>query len=98
MINKLFLICLCLWFVFSTPCSQVRNDRLKKEGDKMVKQVEEFKQQKGRLPDSVKELGMEETLEGPIYYRKIDENRYMLWFGTELGESIKYDSDRRTWK
>jgi hypothetical protein len=43
-------------------------------------------------------IGIEEKEEGPIYYRKESETKFVLWFGTILGESVTYNSDTKEWK
>ncbi|HXG84427.1 MAG TPA: hypothetical protein VNI84_10400 [Pyrinomonadaceae bacterium] len=50
------------------------------------------------MPDSLNEIGIEEKEEGPIYYEKESESRYVLWFGKQLGESATFDSDTKEWK
>jgi hypothetical protein len=69
----------------------------RKIADEIIKKVEKYRQQNGRLPDNLKELGMEETIEGPVFYEKKDNNRYIVWYGTTLGESMTYDSKDGRW-
>ena len=78
-------------------CS-LTEDRKTARGNEIVRKVEDFKKEKGRLPESLSEIGIEEKLEGPIYYRKESGEKFILWFGTSLGESVKYDSDSKQWK
>jgi hypothetical protein len=85
------LLSLSLWAACSTQSKQ-------KQGDEMIVKVEQFKIREKRLPRSLEEIGMRETEEGPIYYRQLSESRYEIWYGTSLGESVTYDSDRNTWK
>ncbi|HEY9403186.1 MAG TPA: hypothetical protein VIQ24_10865 [Pyrinomonadaceae bacterium] len=70
-----------------------RESRLMREGDKIVARIESFKKEKQRLPESLSEVGVKEKEEGPIYYAKKSDTRYVLCFGMELGESVIYDSD-----
>jgi hypothetical protein len=72
-------------------------NRLITEGNEIVGKIESFRKDKGRLPDSLSELGIKETEEGPIYYAKQSDAKYELWFGMELGESVSYDSDTKKW-
>lgn len=91
---KLFLtLILSCCFVFA--CGY--NGKLK-QGNEVVAKVEYFRSEKGRLPDSLSEVGIAETESGPIYYQKKSESKYILWFGKELGESKTYDSDTKQWK
>jgi len=75
-----------------------REGQLMREGDKIVARIESFKKEKQRLPESLSEVGVEEREEGPTYYAKKSDTRYMLWFGMELGESVIYDSDTGKWR
>lgn len=68
------------------------------KGNEVAAQIESFRKEKGRLPNSLNEIGIAETEEGPIYYRKESETKYILWFGKKLGESETYDSDTKQWK
>ncbi len=68
------------------------------KGNEVVAKVENFRNEKGRLPNSLTEIGTVETESGPIYYEKKSESKYILWFGKELGESVTYDSDTKQWK
>ena len=75
-----------------------RESRLMREGDKIVAKIESYKKEKRRLPESLLEVGAEEKEEGPIYYSRKSETKYVLWFGMELGESVTYDSETRKWR
>jgi len=68
------------------------------KGNEAVAQIEKFRNEKGRLPNSLSEAGIVETESGPIYYRKESESKYILWFGKELGESVVYNSETKQWK
>lgn len=69
-----------------------------KKGNEIAAKVEKFRNEKGRLPNSLSEIGVVETESGPIYYKKENETKYILWFGKELGESEVYDSQTKQWK
>ncbi len=86
----LSIACSCFW--------DGRNGALVKQGNEVVHKVESFKKTNGRLPNSLSEIGIEEKEEGPIYYDKKSDTRYIVWFGTILGESITYDSDTQKWE
>lgn len=42
-------------------------------------------------------IGIELKEEGPIYYDKINDQRYKIWFGATLGESKVFDSKYQEW-
>lgn len=69
----------------------------KRQGEEVIQKIEEFKIKNHRLPISLSEIGIRETEEGPIYYNKISETKYKVWFGAELGESVSYDSETKQW-
>lgn len=75
-----------------------RESHLIEEGNKIIGKIESFRKDKGKLPDSLTSVGIEEKEEGPIYYEKRGEAEYVLWFGRELGESVTYDSKSKEWE
>ena len=77
---------------------QDRKDALIQRGNTLIEQIEEFKKNNGTLPNSLKDLKINEKLEGPLYYEKQDSASYLVWFGLELGESLKYNSIEKKWK
>ena len=74
-----------------------RERRLMGEGDKIISKIERFREERRRLPESLSEVGIEEKEEGPIYYEKKSDTKFVLWFGMELGGSVIYDSEARKW-
>ena len=61
--------------------------------------VESFKAENGRLPNNLRELGLPESEEGPLFYdKRKDGINYTVWFsGSTLGESTSYSSEDRVW-
>lgn len=90
-ILSIFLVIIFLCFACSS------NAKLQK-GNDVVEKVEDYKSKKGRLPNSLNEIGINETESGSIYYRKESETKFILWFGKDLGESMTYNSDTKNWK
>jgi hypothetical protein len=78
-------------------CGSISSQSKKDEGNKIVTKIELFKEENGRLPSSLSELGTKETEEGPIYYEKKGNSNYILWYGAELGESVTFDSSTNKW-
>jgi hypothetical protein len=74
-------------------CKQIRNKSLINTGNQLVIKIRTYKSDKGTLPSTLEDLGIEEKLEGPIYYSKEWESKYILWFGDALGESVTYESE-----
>lgn len=64
-------------------------------GNIIIQNIEDFRQKKGRLPNSLVEL---EIYDDELFYNKWDTTNYILWYGTSLGESVTYYSDSRKWE
>jgi hypothetical protein len=94
--RKPLLILLLSLALFS--CSVSHNYDKQKAAEQHISKVENFSRANGRLPDSLRELGVPESEEGPIYYRRLTDSTYEIWFGTGLGESVTYNSDTATWR
>ncbi len=77
---------------------ETRENTLIKEGDKIVEKVICYYTKNNRLPNTLTEIDIEEKIEGPIFYKKKDSINFILWFGTELGESRIYYSDIKKWE
>lgn len=92
------IICLIIGiatFAF-VSCGVIGSDK-RQLGDEVVSKVEAYKTSHGKLPDSLSDIGIKETEEGPIYYQKISDDRYEVWYGAALGESVTYDSQMKEW-
>ena len=68
-----------------------------KQALQIERQIESYRASHGKYPDSLSQIGIVETESGPIYYERKSESSYILWFGTILGESEKFDSTTRKW-
>ena len=67
-------------------------------GQRLVAQVEYFRSTKGRLPSDTTEMGIKQTLDGPLFYEKKDDDSYIVYYGLQLGKSMVYDSKTRAWE
>ncbi len=94
---KLIVIILLALTSGSFSCNLREKNKIKM-GNEIVNEIENFKENKGKLPETLSEIGIKEKEEGPIYYKKQNETKYILWFGTTLGESVTYNSDTKEWK
>ncbi len=90
-----FFVMVLLYFFF---IRNTRENKLIKKGNKLIERIEKFKQERGSLPNSLTEIGIEETESGPLYYQKEDSLNYIIFFGTSLGESKTYYSNIKKWK
>jgi|SRR5579859_209091 len=69
-------------------------------GEEIVRKIESFRVAQTRLPESLDEIGIEvkSLSDPPVYYRKESPDRYIVWYGLSLGESMTYDSATRKWE
>ena len=74
-----------------------RDNTLKRKGNEIVASINEYKKSRGKLPNSLNDIGIIETETGPLYYDKQDSIHYVVWFGTTLGQSVTYHSDSHKW-
>lgn len=65
------------------------------EGNALIERIESFQRAHRRLPEDLGELGIEEKMEGPLYYQKMSAEHYTLHFGTTVGESMIYRAEKR---
>ncbi len=94
MINfKTILILLCSICVFS--CSL--NDEKKQSAEIIIKKIELFKSNENRFPESVKELGLKEEMDSAVFYEKLNDSAYIVWYGLSVGESNVYRSSSKNW-
>ena len=64
-------------------------------GDEIIARVEDFRKNHGRLPETIEELGLRP--DATVFYQKIGERDFCVWFGTTLGESETYSSRTGKW-
>lgn len=68
------------------------------EGNKIIEQIENYKTIHGKWPDSLEDIGIPETDQGPFFYTNYG-NKYTIYFAVMgVGESMLYSSDRREWR
>ncbi len=68
-----------------------------KTGEKIISKVEAFRKNHNRLPEDLKEAGINDPDDLRVFYQKMNENEYCVWFGTTLSESEAYTSRTRKW-
>jgi len=68
-----------------------------RDGDRMISRVEAFRASHRHLPATLQEIGYENPDE-KVFYLRISDNEYCLWFGTTLGESDTYLSSDKKWE
>jgi hypothetical protein len=68
-----------------------------REGNRLVSDIEKYRHDRNGLPSGLEDIGRASGEQGPFYYEKCSDDRYIVWFGTTLGESVTYDSISRDW-
>jgi len=66
-------------------------------GNEIVSRVETFRASHGRLPETLREVGMNDP-DLKVFYRKIGHGEYCVWFGTTLGESEIFTARATEWE
>jgi len=71
--------------------------KLKKKGNEIVKTVEHFKAEHGRLPESLAEMGLVDDMVTQPFYTKRSDTTYDLYYGFGFDEGLMYSSDTKKW-
>lgn len=66
-------------------------------GNKIISRVEAFRKSYGHLPETLRDVGITDP-DLRVFYQKTNDNDYIVWFGTTLGESETYDSHTKKWE
>ncbi|MEJ0088908.1 MAG: hypothetical protein WDM80_04025 [Limisphaerales bacterium] len=61
----------------------------------VILRIENYHSKQGTLPPNLSAVEIEEN---PFHYQKQGETNYIVWFGEQLGESVAYDSNRKSWR
>jgi hypothetical protein len=87
-----------LVFLALTSCSVSQSNHKQKAAEQIILKIDAYSHENGRLPASLNEIGVRESEEGPIYFHRLTDSTYEVWYGTSLGESVTYNSATATWK
>ena len=68
-----------------------------REGNRIITAIDAFQVKNGRLPETLEEIGIRQN-DPTVFYQKVAEREYRVWFGTSLGESEIYDSQTKAWR
>jgi hypothetical protein len=66
-------------------------------GNDIISRVERHRASHGHLPETLKDIGFTDA-DSKVFYQKLGDNHYRVWFGTSLGESETYDSQAKKWE
>jgi len=67
-------------------------------GNELIGRIESYRRAHRRLPGSLQETGLRDHDALRVSYQKCSDDKYVVWFGTTLGESISYTSSIRKWE
>lgn len=78
---------------------QYQEDKNYKErGESLISKIEEYRKQKGELPNSLFDLGIAEEMgEGP-YYEKKDSLHYIVYFNIGFDNTKIFYSKTKEWR
>jgi hypothetical protein len=69
-----------------------------RRGNQIISKIDAFHSTHGRFPASMQEVGVGFPDADRFFYEQCDQDRFVVWFGTRLGESMTYDSFVKRWK
>jgi len=90
------LLGLFLYLEFLGPPKVVCRGEIR-DGNRLISEIEAFQRSHSRLPSQLSEVSSRAAEQQLLFYQKCSETKYVIWFGTTLGESITYHSDSRDW-
>lgn len=73
-------------------------DKREKIGVDVYLKIVQYKKTNGRLPNKLNDIGVEEKMDGQIYYQKQTDSTFIIYYGGGLGESIVFDPLTKEWK
>ncbi len=73
-------------------------DKREKIGEDIYLKIVQYKKNNGHLPDKLNDIGVEEKMEGPIYYQNQTDSTFIIYYGGRLGESMVFDPLTKEWK
>ena len=89
-----YIATLVLYFFFFSSCA----DNKQKLGEEIITKIETYKKSNGHLPNQLKDIGIIEKEEGPIYYKRQNDTTYIIYYGLGLGESMVYNFKNKRWE
>tara|TARA_B100001057_G_C22567650_1_gene839875 strand:- start:445 stop:759 length:315 start_codon:yes stop_codon:yes gene_type:complete len=82
--------------LMTTSCCDILCER-QVHAELIIDKVEKFKQDKGRLPEDLTEIGLDGTQMHLSFYQLTSDTTYMVWYGLGVGESKIYRSKTKKW-
>lgn len=89
----------CLFSVWFFYLKDTRGNKLIKKGNVVVEKVEKYRQNNGKLPKSLEDIGIkEEDGVDAIFYDIQSENNYTISFVMSIDYNKTYYSDTKQWE
>ncbi|TXK74423.1 hypothetical protein [Mesonia sp. K4-1] len=88
--KKLIILIISLFLI---SCDN--NEKMIDIGNDIIDKIENYKKEYNKLPSNLEQLELK-NLNSSFHYEKND-GKYVLWFGTTVGESMYYYSDLKKW-
>lgn len=82
---------------FLSGCCGLLCER-EKHAEMIIEKVEAYRQEKGRLPENVTEVGIDDNQDHLSFYVKKSQDEYEIWYGLGLGTSRIYNSKTKKWR
>ncbi|MCT4636277.1 MAG: hypothetical protein N4A72_01095 [Bacteroidales bacterium] len=68
-----------------------------KQGNILVEKVEEYKQQYNKLPKTITDLNIKESMGTGPYYELIDSTKYIVYFNIGFDNTFIYSPNTKEW-
>jgi len=95
---SLILLLFPLLFYILFPYCVWKHPFIVYRGNAIVRTIEEYKCRNQSFPPNLNELNISaEKIKG-FFYEIHNDDRYIIWIGTTLGESIQFDSTEGKWR
>ncbi|WDF47760.1 hypothetical protein PQ459_04555 [Chryseobacterium sp. KACC 21268] len=91
------IIFLLITFIILMNCSDLIGEK-EKYANTIISKVELYKKENGQLPESLRQIGIDEKEESLSFYVKKSKDEYEVWYGLDLGTSKVYNSRTKKWK
>jgi hypothetical protein len=94
--KQLFQILTIAVLFMTTSCCDILCER-QEHAELIIEKVEKFKQENGRLPESVAEIGLDDTQMHLSFYQLTSDSTFIVWYGLGVGVSKVYKSKTNKW-
>ena len=96
LLSTLALACIAALILLLQPTWLVHWREIR-AGNEVISRVEAFRAVHKHLPETLQDVGVDDE-NVKVFYKKMSDDEYCVWFGTSLGESTTYYSRDRRWQ